>query len=108
MTTAVIVFAKAPVPGFAKTRLAPALGEAGAAALAERMLRHALEQAVAADIGPVELCATPDAPHPTLQAMAAGCGATLAAQGPGDRHVCVQGRRRWAGGTRQAPWAAWD
>jgi len=100
MTTAVIVFAKAPVPGFAKTRLAPALGEAGAAALAERMLRHALEQAVAADIGPVELCATPDAPHPTLQAMAAGCGATLAAQGPGDlgaRMARALGRqlRRW-------------
>ena len=55
MSTAIVVFAKAPVPGLAKTRLAPALGEAGAAALAERMLRHALAQAVAADVGPVEL-----------------------------------------------------
>ena len=45
MSTAIVVFAKAPVPGLAKTRLAPALGEAGAAALAERMLRHALAQA---------------------------------------------------------------
>lgn len=34
---AVIVFAKAPVPGYAKTRLIPALGPAGAAALATRM-----------------------------------------------------------------------
>ena len=32
MSTAIIVFAKAPVPGLAKTRLAPALGAAGAAA----------------------------------------------------------------------------
>ncbi|HRH88817.1 MAG TPA: glycosyltransferase, partial [Rubrivivax sp.] len=84
MSTAVIVFAKAPVPGLAKTRLAPALGEAGAAALAERMLRHALAQAVAADVGPVELCAAPDASHPALQAAAAEQGARLTEQGTGD------------------------
>jgi rSAM/selenodomain-associated transferase 1 len=84
MTTAVIDFAKAPVAGLAKTRLAPALGEAGAAALAERMLHHAMAQAVAADIGPVELCATPDAPHPALRAMAGSFGVALAAQGTGD------------------------
>lgn len=84
MSTAVVVFAKAPVPGLAKTRLAPALGPAGAAALAERMLRHTLAQATAAGIGPVELCAAPDAAHPTLRAAAAACGATLAEQGAGD------------------------
>jgi uncharacterized protein len=84
MSTAVIVFAKAPVPGLAKTRLAPALGAAGAAALAERMLHHALAQAVAADVGPVELCATPDASHPALQAAAAEVGAGLTEQGTGD------------------------
>ena len=32
----IIVFAKAPRPGLAKTRLIPALGAAGAAALAAR------------------------------------------------------------------------
>ncbi|MCU0919639.1 MAG: TIGR04282 family arsenosugar biosynthesis glycosyltransferase [Methylibium sp.] len=84
MSTAVIVFAKAPVPGLAKTRLAPALGAAGAAALAERMLHHALAQAVAADVGPVELCAAPDASHPALQAAAAEVGAGLTEQGTGD------------------------
>lgn len=82
--TAVIVFAKAPLPGLAKTRLAPALGAEGAAALAARMLQHALAQAVAAGLGPVELCAAPDATHPLLQQAAAAHGATLAAQGPGD------------------------
>ena len=82
--TAVIVFAKAPVPGLAKTRLAPALGAEGAAALAEHMLRHALAQATVAALGPVELCAAPDTTHPALQAAAAACGATLAAQGEGD------------------------
>lgn len=84
MSTAIIVFAKAPVPGLAKTRLAPALGEAGAAALAECMLRHALAQAVAADVGPVELCAAPDASHPALQAAAAEHGVRLTEQGTGD------------------------
>ena len=84
MSTAIVVFAKAPVPGLAKTRLAPALGEAGAAALAERMLRHALAQAVAADVGPVELCAAPDASHPALQAAAAAQGVRLTEQGTGD------------------------
>ena len=84
MSTAVIVFAKAPVPGLAKTRLAPALGAAGAAALAERMLHHALREAGAAGIGPVELCAAPDATHPALQAAAAEHGASLAAPGTGD------------------------
>jgi rSAM/selenodomain-associated transferase 1 len=84
VSTAVIVFAKAPVPGLAKTRLAPALGAAGAAALAERMLHHALAQAVAADVGPVELCAAPDASHPALQAAAAEVGAGLTEQGTGD------------------------
>ena len=84
MSTSVIVFAKAPVAGLAKTRLAPALGAAGAAALADRLLRHALAQARAADLGPVELCAAPDASHPALREAAAACGAALSEQGPGD------------------------
>lgn len=84
MSTAVIVFAKAPVPGLAKTRLAPALGSDGAAVLAERMLHHTLTQATAADLGPVELCAAPDTTHPVLQAAAAKHGAVLTAQGKGD------------------------
>jgi rSAM/selenodomain-associated transferase 1 len=83
MSTAIIVFAKAPVPGLAKTRLVPALGEAGAAALAERMLHHALAQATTADVGPVELCAAP-ATYPALHAAAAEHGAQLTEQGTGD------------------------
>lgn len=84
MNTAIIVFAKAPVAGLAKTRLAPALGLDGAAALAQRMLDHTLAQAVAADIGPVELCATPDTTHPALQQAARAWGTQLAGQGDGD------------------------
>ena len=80
----VIVFAKAPVPGFAKTRLMPALGAQGAARLAERLLEEALRQAVAAAIGPVLLCCTPDASHAAFQRMAKLFAVTLSVQGEGD------------------------
>jgi uncharacterized protein len=51
----IIVFARAPVPGAAKTRLVPALGEWGAARLHMRLVRHAVRTALAARCGPVEL-----------------------------------------------------
>ena len=54
----IIVFAKAPVPGAAKTRLVPALGEWGAARLHARLVRHAVRTALAADCGPVEVYCT--------------------------------------------------
>jgi rSAM/selenodomain-associated transferase 1 len=84
VSTALIVFAKAPVAGQAKTRLIPALGAEGAAALAERLLVHTLAQAAAAGFDALELCAAPDTAHPALQRAAAAQGATLAAQGEGD------------------------
>ena len=92
-----IVMAKAPQAGFAKTRLIPALGAAGAAALAERMLGHALRQALAAGLGPVDLCCAPDAQHPAFaQACAAVAGLgetsrlTLSPQGQGDLGARMQ------------------
>ena len=84
MSVAVVVFAKAPVAGLAKTRLAPALGAEGAAALAERMLDHAVGQAIAAALGPVQVCAAPDAAHPAFRRLAARPGVALALQGAGD------------------------
>ena len=79
-----IVFAKAPAAGFAKTRLIPALGAAGAARLAERLLDNTLAQALAAGVGPVELCCAPDAGHPAFRRHAAASGVRLALQGDGD------------------------
>ncbi|MFT3957152.1 MAG: TIGR04282 family arsenosugar biosynthesis glycosyltransferase [Piscinibacter sp.] len=81
---AVIVMAKAPVPGLAKTRLIPALGADGAAALASRMLAHAVGEALAAGIGPVTLCGAPDAAHPAFAALAGDPRLRLQAQGEGD------------------------
>ena len=54
----IIVFARAPVPGRAKTRLIPRLGGWRAARLHVRLVRHALAVAAAADCGPVELHGT--------------------------------------------------
>ena len=51
----IIVFAKAPVPGAAKTRLIPALGDWGAARLHARLVRHAVRTALASGCGPVEV-----------------------------------------------------
>lgn len=55
----IIVFAKAPQPGFAKTRLIPAMGADAAAELAQQMLMHTVREALASNIGTVELCVTP-------------------------------------------------
>lgn len=58
-TLRIVIFAKAPKPGFAKTRLAPVLGEYGAARLARRMLDDTIAQCLDANLGKVELCVTP-------------------------------------------------
>ena len=84
MTTPIIVFAKAPVPGAVKTRLAPALGAEGAARLHERLVERALATATTAAVGPVELCCAPDASDAFLAASAGVHGAVLTAQGDGD------------------------
>jgi rSAM/selenodomain-associated transferase 1 len=55
----IIIFAKAPLPGLAKTRLIPALGAEGAARLARVMLQHTLREALAVGADCVELCTTP-------------------------------------------------
>ena len=83
----IALMAKAPVAGAAKTRLAPALGAAGAAALAERMLDHAVAQAAAAVAvqgGHVTLWATPDAGHPAFVRAQRQHGVALAVQCGGD------------------------
>lgn len=80
MTVTVIVFARAPQPGAAKTRLIPRLGAAGAAELHARMTRRALDTARAAFPGAVELCCAPDAAHPFFRDIG---GVRLGEQGAG-------------------------
>lgn len=60
---AIIVFARAPQAGRAKTRLIPRLGPAGAARLQARLILHALHTARLARCGSVELHCAPHAAH---------------------------------------------
>jgi rSAM/selenodomain-associated transferase 1 len=83
-TIAIAVLAKAPLPGFAKTRLIPALGAEGAALLQARWVEHAVPTACAARIGPVTLWGAPDESHPLFQALGARLGVALARQDGGD------------------------
>lgn len=80
----IVIFAKAPQPGRVKTRLVPALGAAGAASLAVRMLIHALDEALAAAIGPVELCADPPFSDPAWHGFDLPPGVAATVQDAGD------------------------
>lgn len=80
----VTIFAKAPRAGFAKTRLIPALGADGAAELARRMLDKTLSSALAAGLGPVELCVTPEFEAPDWRYFHLPFGVEVTAQGEGD------------------------
>ena len=55
----IVIFAKAPLAGFAKTRLIPALGAESAAGLAKTLLLHTIIEAQETRLGDVELCTTP-------------------------------------------------
>ncbi|QFT55898.1 TIGR04282 family arsenosugar biosynthesis glycosyltransferase [Microbulbifer sp. THAF38] len=85
-----VVMAKAPLPGYAKTRLIPALGEQGAAFLAEKLLQQTLQEAVMAELGPVELHVAPDCEHPFWRTFALPDGVTLHNQSQGSL-----GQRLW-------------
>lgn len=82
--TRIIIFAKAPQPGLAKTRLIPALGAERAAALARRMLETTLERAVGAQVGPVELRVTPAIGDAAWRDIPIPGGVEISAQGDGD------------------------
>lgn len=81
--TRIVILAKAPVPGKAKTRLIPALGADGAGILAGQMLTHAIAEARAAEVGHVELCTHPDPSHPDWDRFIPHY-LPLSSQGPGD------------------------
>jgi uncharacterized protein len=79
--TALAVIAKEPVAGLAKTRLAPALGEEGAARAAAAMLADTLAAVGSVGADPW-LCFTPTDARERLRRFAPGF--RLLAQAPGD------------------------
>ncbi|MCU0934999.1 MAG: TIGR04282 family arsenosugar biosynthesis glycosyltransferase [Gammaproteobacteria bacterium] len=77
-----LVFARAPVPGEAKTRLIPALGAEGAAALHARLVRRTL--GAVRGVAPVTVCCAPGPDHPFFQSLAVDLGVALQAQAGAD------------------------
>nr|VFJ51644.1 MAG: hypothetical protein BECKDK2373B_GA0170837_10342 [Candidatus Kentron sp. DK] len=75
----ILLFAKAPIPGKAKTRLIPALGARGAGALQAALLRHTLTT-VAQTRLECELWCHPDSAHPVFSALAREFGVSLHVQ----------------------------
>ncbi|MDX1595207.1 MAG: TIGR04282 family arsenosugar biosynthesis glycosyltransferase, partial [Gammaproteobacteria bacterium] len=84
MADRLLVFARAPVAGAVKTRLQPALGAAGAAALHRRLLERTVATACAAGVAPVELWCAPDRSHPAFAELAGRGDVTLRNQPSGD------------------------
>jgi uncharacterized protein len=82
--SAIAVLAKAPIPGFAKTRLIPSIGAHAAAVLQERLTERAVETAATADIGPVTLWCSPDVDRASFQDLARRFPIMLKQQPDGD------------------------
>ena len=80
----IAILAQAPIPGFAKARLIPAIGAHAAAVLQERLTGRTVATALAAGIGPVTLCCEPDATHDSFLKMVARMKITLRPQPQGD------------------------
>jgi rSAM/selenodomain-associated transferase 1 len=81
---AIAVLAKAPVAGFAKTRLIPALGAEQAARLQAHLIEHAIDTACSAGTGPVTVWVTPDDTAPAFRDLQTHYDIAFARQPDGD------------------------
>lgn len=80
----IAIMAKAPIPGFAKTRLIPALGASGAARLQRRLTRMTVACALDAQLGAVTIWCAPDSRHRFFRALRHTMGVNLLVQSSGD------------------------
>ena len=80
----VVIFAKAPVAGRCKTRLARGVGSRRAAHIYRAMLEHAVAETRAATCGRVLLACAPDTRHPFLRHLARRYAVTCHRQARGD------------------------
>lgn len=80
----VAVFAKAPLPGYAKTRLIPALGANGAARLQRLFTVRTVKTCVTARLGDVTLWCSPHTDYRLFRAIQRFYGARLLTQASGD------------------------
>ena len=90
MKKGLIVFAREPLPGAVKTRLAAALGDLAAAELYETMLQDVLKTArQLSDVDTVVFWACEEESLPRLAERYRCCARR---QSPGSRVVCIFGR----------------
>jgi rSAM/selenodomain-associated transferase 1 len=75
-----LLFAKAPIPGQVKTRLAGKLGQRGAARLYRQLLQQTLAMVTSAPLCPVQLWCTPDIRHGFFSSCRRDYGVTLRRQ----------------------------
>ena len=75
-----VIFARLPEAGKVKTRLVPAVGEAGAARIYARLLEHTLAEARASDL-PIELCTTGGEPGAFREWLGEGFAITQQGEG---------------------------
>jgi uncharacterized protein len=99
----IMVFAKAPVPGEVKTRLASCLGASRAAALYEALVLYCLNTALASAVGEVELWCAPSADHSFFKACAKRFPVKLYQQAEGD--VGMRMAHAFEGALKDVPYA---
>jgi uncharacterized protein len=80
----IAILAKAPVPGFAKTRLISVLGAERAALLQAQLIERAADTAAGAKLGAMTLWGAPDQADPLFQKICARHGFALRRQAEGD------------------------
>lgn len=84
MPVGIAILAKAPIPGYAKTRLAQHIGAVRAAELQAQLIARTLQTALAAQTGSVALWAAPDLSHPVFDAIAGRDDVAVMPQPQGD------------------------
>lgn len=78
------IFAKAPIAGYAKTRLIPNLGAEGAAELQAYLFRRTMRTALASPLRPITLWCAPDCDHPIFRSARQEYGFTTHVQAGDD------------------------
>ena len=65
-----LIFAKAPIAGQCKSRLAASIGAQAAAEVQKELIRRCVSEVAASPLCPTELWCVPDCHHPLFQALA--------------------------------------
>ncbi len=76
----ILIFSKAPLPGRAKTRLIPSLGEQGAAEFSADLIRHVVQEVADSRLCPLQLWCEPDGHHALFQELHTTYGIELKPQ----------------------------